>query len=537
MRRCPWRPGRSAYGCRRRRPALEAYPPADHDASLQAKAGAGAKQLAVSFDGKARAAAGAVRQPINSADPLRGQLADCDNGKTRVPHGRGPARTGRRQLHMNPQTELSTPGNTAHACWCGNGELVAFSPDYARCGRCETLISLKLFEDRPEDTDPESGLYGREYWFSHQENDLGLPDLRRRSRSDLPERCIYWLRRLVQRRLPPGRVLEIGCAHGGFLHFLSLAGFQVLGLELSPWVANFANVTFGVPVDVGRVEEQSYPLGSFDLIVLMDVVEHLPDPLGTLAHCFTLLRQDGLVAIQTPNYPAGQSLDALRERNDPFLKMLLPEEHLNLFSRPALESLFRKLGAVELRFEKAIFQAHDMFVFASREPLQGYSMQQIAETLCSSPRGRIVQALFDKQEELDRCDRSLLDIQGALEQQLASAAQAESTRQVFQEAAEQRLKYLMELTAAFEKQNGLLAELQQAATVRLVALQDLTRLIQERDARIVELEQAANERLAGLHQLTATIEAKDALIARLESALQCPRAPRLGPEPKKQESP
>lgn len=71
---------------------------------------------------------------------------------------------------------------------------------------------------------------------------------------------------------------------------------------MSAWVVEFARRRFNVPMLFGPVEGQQIAPGSLDLIALMDVLEHLPDPAGTMLHCLSLLRPDGVLMIQTPRY-------------------------------------------------------------------------------------------------------------------------------------------------------------------------------------------------------------------------------------------
>ena len=76
--------------------------------------------------------------------------------------------------------------------------------------------------------------YGSHYWYEHQVNELGLPDITVRSRSDLPERCVCWLRAVMKYHLPPAHVLELGSSHGGFVAMLRVAGYEAMGLETQP---------------------------------------------------------------------------------------------------------------------------------------------------------------------------------------------------------------------------------------------------------------------------------------------------------------
>jgi hypothetical protein len=51
----------------------------------------------------------------------------------------------------------------------------------------------------------------------HQVEKLGLETIEQRSRSDLLDRCGWWLAKLLEFSLPPGQLPEIGCSHGGLL--------------------------------------------------------------------------------------------------------------------------------------------------------------------------------------------------------------------------------------------------------------------------------------------------------------------------------
>ena len=284
----------------------------------------------------------------------------------------------------------------ASRCWCGNTALVPFSPEYARCAVCETLVTLRMPEtDIAHVRDDDRDFYGREYWFSHQEQDLGFTNITVRARTDLPERAVHWLRALLKYTLPPGRTLELGSAHGGFVALMQSAGFDASGLELSPWVVEFAHRTFDVPVLLGKIEDQQIEPGSLDAIALMDVLEHLPDPEGTMRRCFELLKPDGLLLVQTPRYIEGRSHEELVAKHGPFLEQLKAVQHLYLFSHRSVHKLFKQMGAEHLIFEPAIFAHYDMFLAVGRVPLALHDDDAIAKALAARPTGRLVQALLD----------------------------------------------------------------------------------------------------------------------------------------------
>ena len=115
-------------------------------------------------------------------------------------------------------------------------------------------------------------------------------------------------------------------------------GFDATGLEMNAWVVNFAKKTFHVPVLLGPVEEQQLERSSLDIVILMDVLEHLPDPERTIRHCLPLLKPNGIFVIQTPYLPEGKTYEDLVQQGDPFLKMLIEDEHLIFSAVPPYAS-------------------------------------------------------------------------------------------------------------------------------------------------------------------------------------------------------
>jgi SAM-dependent methyltransferase len=290
-------------------------------------------------------------------------------------------------------------------CWCGNADLVAFSPAYLKCQICETLVLANmpdLDNLHLHVIDDQHDFYGRGYYESHLTESYGYPGLAERARSDLPERCLHWLRTTLEYKLPPARVLELGSGTGGFVAMLRWAGFDATGLELSPWIVEFARKTFDVPMLLGPVEDQTIAPASLDVIALMDVLEHFPDPVGTMRHCLNLLKPDGILLIQTPSLPEGKSYEQMQAEYAPFLEQLKEKEHLYLFSPRSIREFFYRLGADHLAFEPAIFAHYDMFVVVSRVPLVVHPPADIERALSATPNSRLVLALLDLDDEKNK---------------------------------------------------------------------------------------------------------------------------------------
>ncbi len=242
----------------------------------------------------------------------------------------------------------------ARACWCG-GELgKEIGPHYRCCNECGAAVLAVLpAPEHFEVSDDDRDFYGRSYWtdYSRARN---LPDIGERVRPDLSERCLFWLERLLEVTRPPGRALEIGCGHGGFVRFMQELGFDAVGTELSGWVAEFAKRTFDVPVLRGRLETLDLEPG-FKCIAAFDVLEHLNDPLETARRCGDLLALDGVLLLQTPWYRG----------EGPDWSMFQQDEHIHLFTEESIRLLLARAGFREVVVRPSLFP-YDMWVVASR---------------------------------------------------------------------------------------------------------------------------------------------------------------------------
>jgi SAM-dependent methyltransferase len=143
--------------------------------------------------------------------------------------------------------------------------------------------------------------------------------------------------------MTPGRMLEIGCASGAFLHEMAARGWQVRGIESSGKAAEAAT-RLGYGVHAGPLETAPMPDEPFDLIVGWMVLEHLHDPIGGLRKLRAWARPGAWLVLSVPN--AG-SLE-FRVFKDRWYALQLPT-HLHHFS-PA--TLAKVLSAGGWRMEK-----------------------------------------------------------------------------------------------------------------------------------------------------------------------------------------
>jgi 2-polyprenyl-3-methyl-5-hydroxy-6-metoxy-1,4-benzoquinol methylase len=286
--------------------------------------------------------------------------------------------------------------------------LQAWSPDYFRCAQCETLVFARQPEIDPALVrDDEADLYGRTYWYERKTEVRNEPVLNDRARADLPERCAYWLRALLRYRRPPAKVLELGCAHGGFVALLRAAGYDARGAELSPAVVEYARRTFGIPMYLGAVESIPEAEGPFDVIASFDVIEHMPDPVATITRCVRMLAKDGLLMVQTPFCLPEETYESLLSGGHATLRQLMPDEHLYLYSREAAGRLMERCGAPHVAWEPAIFGHYDQFFFASRTPLHPLPEEEAVREYLAGGGGRLALSLVDTLSSHERLEETI----------------------------------------------------------------------------------------------------------------------------------
>ena len=107
----------------------------------------------------------------------------------------------------------------------------------------------------------------------------------------------------LQRALPPRRVhlLEIGCGTGNVLAALGRFG-EAVGMETHPDLVAAARAA-GLDVRVGRLPgDLVVPRGWADVVLLLDVLEHLDDDAAALQTARRALGADGLLVVTVPAY-------------------------------------------------------------------------------------------------------------------------------------------------------------------------------------------------------------------------------------------
>jgi len=199
---------------------------------------------------------------------------------------------------------------------CGSGELTRLPFEYwyqferypaSKCRACG-LVFLSVQPDR----ETLNEMYDADYFESDfrcgSEPAAGLGG--RQSEKIFAEEArsaLRLIRELTGRN--GGRLLEVGCAGGWFVKAAAEQGWEAKGVELSREAVDFARQKLGVDVFCGELAEAKFPAGSFDVVYMADVLEHVAEPVAFVREARRILADDGHVVLCGPT-----ALNALSRR-------------------------------------------------------------------------------------------------------------------------------------------------------------------------------------------------------------------------------
>ena len=191
-----------------------------------------------------------------------------------------------------------------------------------RCGRCGTLYTARL---------PASD-EAKEYADYYHAGNLEIPGAIREA-LDRVVRELDAYREL-------NRWLDVGCGAGTMLEAAEARGWEATGTEVASSAVQPLRER-GLDVRLGELGELGMPERGFDVVTVVEVVEHLADPESLLQDVARLLRPGGAVYLTTPH---GRGVSA--RRLGVGWSVVAPPEHLQLFSANGIRSLVRRTGFV-----------------------------------------------------------------------------------------------------------------------------------------------------------------------------------------------
>ena len=212
------------------------------------------------------------------------------------------------------------------------------------CEDCGLLYTTP----RP-DKDKIGEYYKSENYYSHQENKQGfIPKVYEKVKSiNLKSKC-----KMATKGMKVGKVLDIGCGVGDFLHKMETYGWKTTGIEPSEDAKNIArkrmNAELFSPEEIDKLESES-----FDLITMWHVLEHVDDLKTEIAELQRLLKKGGRLVLALPNFKShdGQFYKEKWAAYD------IPR-HLNHFCQQSIYNIFKNSELNQIETQKLVWDAY-----------------------------------------------------------------------------------------------------------------------------------------------------------------------------------
>lgn len=146
--------------------------------------------------------------------------------------------------------------------------------------------------------------------------------------------------KLDQLKPKKGKLLDIGCATGFFIDEANKRGWQAQGIEVSKWAAEWGKKHLKVKITTGEFERIKFPRDYFEVVTMLDVLEHFKNPQIVLNKAAKILRKNGLIYLETINFDHFITRYLIGKK----YIYLVPQYHLFYFGRRQLRQFLDKAG-------------------------------------------------------------------------------------------------------------------------------------------------------------------------------------------------
>ena len=137
-------------------------------------------------------------------------------------------------------------------------------------------------------------------------------------------------------------ILEIGCSAGYFLIRARAKGWNAYGIDIDKNAIEYAQKNYNLNVTCGSMSESSYPADFFKAIVMIGVLEHIPDPTDFLNMIQGFLKPEGVIMLAVPNVSSLNAKISRFSRHD--WDMFCEPGHLYHFNIKTLSLLAERCG-------------------------------------------------------------------------------------------------------------------------------------------------------------------------------------------------
>lgn len=148
--------------------------------------------------------------------------------------------------------------------------------------------------------------------------------------------------KIINEHIEKGRLFDVGASSGIFAHVGKTYGWKVSGSEISERCIKYSKHTFDIDLLYGFIEDLKFQKDSFELVTMIQVIEHLLKPIQELTILKNTLVKEGYMYIDTPIF--AENLEILKENH------MIPY-HTNDFTEKTLLKMLDKVG-LEIIFSK-----------------------------------------------------------------------------------------------------------------------------------------------------------------------------------------
>jgi SAM-dependent methyltransferase len=171
------------------------------------------------------------------------------------------------------------------------------------------------------------------------------------------------------------RWLDVGCGTGALMRSAKALGWAVVGTEVTSAAVEAARGT-GLDVRLGELDALDLPDEAFDVVSLVEVIEHVSDPDELLQQAASRLRPHGALYMTTPHV---RGISGRISRTE--WSIVAPPEHLQLFSVQGLEKLMDRCGLAPRRVHTHGVDPHNLLA-ALRPGHQERTVSDRVEASC-----------------------------------------------------------------------------------------------------------------------------------------------------------
>lgn len=210
--------------------------------------------------------------------------------------------------------------------------------DIVRCQECKLA-----YLNPPPTPEQTAKMYEDGYYCGSIKKSVGYSNYSLNTASIKLNPPYAWELLLAETPLSNKRALDIGCACGQWVYWMMKEGAKATGIDLASEGVKLGRDKLGLDLRQTRLEWLDEPKESFDVITMVDFIEHIIDLDNLMTNLASLLKPGGLVFVQTPNF------ESYQRWGDKSIHLRFSLEHVLYFEAATLDKLFTQYGMIPTR--------------------------------------------------------------------------------------------------------------------------------------------------------------------------------------------